>query len=107
LTYIVVRTTFILFQTMTVNSSKEITMKQLITIREANQHLSRYVDDVQDGAEIIITRRGLPVAKLSAFVESKELDDKQKDARKRSLARMRKGYPLGGTMPVRETLHER
>ena len=82
-------------------------MKQLITIREANQHLSRYVDDVQDGAEIIITRRGLPVAKLSAFVESTELDDKQKDERKRSLARMRKGYPLGGTMPIRETLHER
>ncbi|CAB1059900.1 hypothetical protein D1BOALGB6SA_4665 [Olavius sp. associated proteobacterium Delta 1] len=82
-------------------------MRQLITIREANQHLSRYVNDVQNGGEIIITRRGLPVAKLSAYVKSTELDEKQKDARKRSLARMRKGYPLGGIMQVRETLHER
>ena len=56
-------------------------MKQLITIREANQHLSRYVDDVQDGAEIIITRRGLPVAKLSAFVESTELESKLEEIR--------------------------
>lgn len=55
-------------------------MKQLITIREVNQHLSRYVDDVQSGGEIIITRRGLPVAKLSAFKKSAELDEKQKDA---------------------------
>jgi len=82
-------------------------MKQLITIREANQHLSRYINDVQNGAEIIITRRGLPVAKLSAIVKLTELDEKQKGARQRSLARMRKGYPLGGTMQVRETLHER
>ena len=82
-------------------------MKQLITIREANQHLSRYVNAVQNGGEIIITRRGLPVAKLSAVEESTELDDKQQDTRRRSLARMREGYPLGGTIQSRETLHER
>ena len=82
-------------------------MKQLINIREANQHLSRYIDAVQDGDEIIITRRGLPVAKLSAIVKSSELNDDQKAARRRSRARMRKGYSLGGEMPARETLHER
>jgi prevent-host-death family protein len=82
-------------------------MKQLINIREANQHLSRYIDAVQDGDEIIITRRGLPVAKLSAFAKSLELNDTQKAARQRSHARMRKGYSMGGKMPTRETLHER
>jgi prevent-host-death family protein len=82
-------------------------MKQLINIREANQHLSRYIDAVQDGDEIIITRRGLPVAKLSAFAKSLELNDAQKAARRRSRARMRKGYSMGGEMPKRETLHER
>ena len=82
-------------------------MKQLITIRQANPHLSRYISGVQNGCEIIITRRGLPVANFSAFIESSELNQKQKAARKRSLARMRKGYPLGGIMQVRETLHER
>jgi len=82
-------------------------MKQLINIREANQHLSHYFDAVQDGDEIIITRRGLPVAKLSAFSKSLELNETQKAARRRSRARMRKGYSLGGEMPERETLHER
>ena len=82
-------------------------MKQLINIREANQHLSRYIDAVQSGDEIIITRRGLPVARLTAFTNSSELNDRQKATRKRSHARMRKGYSLGGKMPIREALHER
>jgi prevent-host-death family protein len=82
-------------------------MKQLINIREANQHLSRYIDAVQNGDEIIITRRGLPVAKLAAYAKSLELSDTQKAARQRSRARMRKGYSMGGQMPVRETLHDR
>ncbi len=82
-------------------------MKQLINIREANQHLSRYIDAVQDGDEIIITRRGVPVAKLSAFAKSLELNDAQKAARRRCRARMREGYSLGGEMPRRETLYER
>ena len=82
-------------------------MKQLINIREANQHLSRYINAVQSGDEIIITRRGIPVAKLAAIAKSSELNDAQKAARKRSLARMRKGYSMGGQPPIRETLHER
>jgi prevent-host-death family protein len=82
-------------------------MKQLINIREANQHLSRYIDAVQNGDEIIITRRGLPVAKLAAYARSLELNDTQKAARKRSRARMRKGYSMGGQIPMQETLHER
>ena len=82
-------------------------MRQLINIREANQHLSRYIDAVQEGDEVIITRRGLPVAKLIAFEKTSELNAEQKAARKRCLARMRKGYSLGGRMPSREALHER
>jgi len=82
-------------------------MKQLINIREANQYLSRYIDAVLNGDEIIITRRGLPVAKLTAVTESSKLDNNQKAARKRSRARMQKGYSLGGQMPSREVLHER
>ena len=82
-------------------------MKQLINIREANQHLSRYINAVQSGDEIIITRRGIPVAKLAAIAKSSELNDTQKAARKRSLARMRKGYSMGGQSPMRETLYER
>ncbi len=82
-------------------------MKEFISIREANQHLSRYVDAVQDGGEIIITRRGTPVARLIGVLKSRELNETQEQARKRTLVRMRKGYSLGGHVPQREVLHER
>jgi prevent-host-death family protein len=82
-------------------------MKQLITIREANQHLSRYIDAVLQGEEIIITRRGLPVAKLTAIDQAPTLTSEQSEARNRTLTRMRAGYSLGGKFPERETLHER
>jgi prevent-host-death family protein len=82
-------------------------MKELISIREANQHLSRYVDAVQEGAEIIITRRGVPVARLVAIQKSRDLTESQEQARKRTLARMQKGYSLGGHAPQRDVLHER
>jgi prevent-host-death family protein len=82
-------------------------MKEQINIREANQHLSRYVDAVQEGAEIIITRRGVPVARLTGIQKSMGLTEAQEQARKRTLARMRKGYSLGGHMPRRDVLHER
>lgn len=82
-------------------------MKQLVNIREVNQHLSRYIDAVQDGGEIIITRRGQPVARLTGIQKPAELTESQKLARKRTLDRMRKGYSLGGQVPERNTLHER
>lgn len=82
-------------------------MKELISIREANQHLSRYVDALKDGREIVITRRGKPVAKLVGIGEANGLSAAQKGARNRTLARMRKGYSLGGHVVQRDALHER
>ena len=40
-----------------------------IGLREAKANLSRLVKEVQKGAEIILTDRGKPVAKLSPIVE--------------------------------------
>ena len=39
-------------------------MKQQISLREANQHFARYIEAVERGEEIIITRRGRPVARI-------------------------------------------
>ena len=39
-------------------------MKQQVSLREANQHFSRYIEAVERGEEIIITRRGKPIAKI-------------------------------------------
>jgi prevent-host-death family protein len=39
-------------------------MKQQVSLREANQHFSRYIEAVERGEEIVITRRGRPIAKI-------------------------------------------
>ncbi len=37
-----------------------------VGIRELKNHLSRYLNRVQDGEDVIVTDRGRPVARLSA-----------------------------------------
>jgi len=80
---------------------------QEISLREINQHFSRYMQAVEKGEEIIITRRGKPIAKLVAVAASRKLSDEQVSARKRLRKRMKKGFHLGGESFDREDLHER
>lgn len=82
-------------------------MEQQISLREANQHLSRYVKAVEKGAKILITYRGTPVARLVPVAKERKLSPEQQDALKRSVARMKRGYSLGGELPSRDKLHER
>lgn len=82
-------------------------MKEIINIREVSRNLFRYVDAVQEGAEFVITRRGVPVAKLVGIQKSRELTEAQLQALKRTRDRMRKGYSLGGHVPRRNGMHER
>jgi prevent-host-death family protein len=35
-----------------------------VGIRELREHLSRFIDDVRTGAELIVTDRGTPVARI-------------------------------------------
>ncbi|HHD57353.1 MAG TPA: type II toxin-antitoxin system prevent-host-death family antitoxin [Desulfobulbaceae bacterium] len=83
-------------------------MRQLASIREVNQHFSKFIHATEKGNEVIITRRGTPVACLIPFSTPwRKLDNKQDEARQRTLARMKKGYHLGGTRLTRDELHER
>ena len=80
---------------------------QEISLREMNQNFSRYMQAVEKGEEIIITRRGKPAAKLVAVSASKKLTKEQKAARVRTRKRMMQGYHLGGERLKREEIHER
>jgi prevent-host-death family protein len=82
-------------------------MQRQVPIREVNQHLSRYIEIAKKGEEIIITRRGKPVARLSAVKIEREFSEEQQQAIARSLSRMKKGYDLGGHAFDRDELHER
>ncbi len=82
-------------------------MLRQIPIREVNQHLSRYIKSAERGDDIIITKRGRPVARLSAIRDGRTLSETQEAALARSLARMQRGYDLGGCSLDRDALHER
>lgn len=82
-------------------------MQEQITLREANQYLSQYIEDVEQGVEIIITKRGKPVAKLVPISQKRELTAHQKQAWKRLLTNFTKGYHLGDQKFDREEAHER
>lgn len=82
-------------------------MPRQISLREANQHLSRLVRSVEAGEELVITRRGRPVARLVGVEEERRLTGEQEAALARSWKRMEHGYDLGGPMPSRDELHER
>jgi prevent-host-death family protein len=83
-------------------------MLQQVSLRGANQPLSRYVEMVEEGDEVVFTRRGQPVAKLLPIIQKKrQLTSRQQQALKHLLKHMRKGYNLGGEKFDREAAHER
>lgn len=82
-------------------------MQQQVPVREVNQYLSKYIEMVQSGEEVIITRRGKPVARLSAVDDERTLSEEQQQAYARIRERMNAGYDLGGAAFDRSELHER
>jgi prevent-host-death family protein len=83
-------------------------MSKTVTLREANQGFARYIREVEAGEEIIVTRSGTPVARISPVRQRKVLTPTQQAALERTEARMREGWPLGVEMPLnRDELHDR
>ena len=44
-----------------------------VGVRDLKNNLSRYLDRVQEGAEVIVTDRGRPIARLSALDQPTDL----------------------------------
>ncbi len=66
-----------------------------------------HVKTVEQGEELVITRRGKPVARLVPVAAQRQLSPEQLAALERTRKRMHRGYDLGGRMPSRDELHER
>ena len=77
-----------------------------VSAREANQQFSRLLGRVADGEEIVITRRGQPVATLSPY-RGRTMTAERKAAVERMLALMERGFPMGGIRATRDEMHER
>lgn len=79
-------------------------MKQQISLREANQRLSQYIEAVERGEEVIITRRGKPVARIVAVSRHRKPGPEQTQAWER-LKTSARNLRIG--RPKRDELHER
>jgi len=82
-------------------------MQDVVSIREANRHRSRYLERMEGGAEVVITRRREPIARLSPITDGTRLSNAQRAARERLRERMRRGDALCRLRADRDELDER
>jgi antitoxin (DNA-binding transcriptional repressor) of toxin-antitoxin stability system len=83
-------------------------MRYTIGLREANHHLAKHIKAVQEGHEVIITRRGRPVARLTREPgEDRTRDPEWQAAYDRMVKLMEVGLPLGGVRVERDEIYER
>jgi prevent-host-death family protein len=77
-----------------------------VSAREANQSFSRILSAAANGEEVVITRRGTPVAKLVP-VRDEAKAARREAAIRRMLEMLRKGVNLGGNAwPGREVIYD-
>ena len=82
-------------------------MATRISLRDANRRFAKLVRDVESGREFVVTRRGQAVARIVPPGQGRVLTAEQEAARKRSTARLAKGWPLGLGGSDRKKLHDR
>lgn len=78
-----------------------------IGLREMNQQFTEYMQMVEQGEEILVTRRGVPIAKVIPYAMKKSLSSEQVAAKKRCMARMRRGFKSKEKTFKRDDLYDR
>jgi len=83
-------------------------MQKTVTSREANQQFARILREVEAGAEIVVTRRGVPVARIAPARQDgvRRLTPEQEAAVERTRQRLKKGWPLGGAKFDRDEIYD-
>ena len=82
-------------------------MKQLVSLRDFNHHLTQYIHSVEQGNEVIVTRRGKPIVSVMPLKKVAQLTRQQQQARKNLSLIMKKGVSLKGETFNRDSIHER
>jgi prevent-host-death family protein len=82
-------------------------MKQLVSLRDFNHHLAQYIHSVEQGNEVIVTRRGKPIVAMTPLKKVVQLTRQQQQARKNLSSIMKEGLSLKGETFSRDSLHER
>ena len=79
-------------------------MQQQIGAFEAKTHFSRIIEEVEQGADYVITRRGKPVAKIIPFKQEGELTYQEAVAQLIEMRKLYRGEP--GSFNLREAIEE-
>jgi prevent-host-death family protein len=82
-------------------------MRQLVSLRDFNHHLAQYIHTVEQGNEVIVTRRGKPIVAMTPFKKVAQLNRQQQKSIKNLSLIMKKGVSLKGKTFNRNSLHER
>ncbi len=77
-----------------------------ISAREANQSFSKLLKRAEEGEEVVITRRGKPVARLVP-IRKDQTDKDRERAIVELMELLNSGLHLGGHKFTRDELHER
>lgn len=78
-----------------------------VSLMTANQQFSRLIREVERGEDIVITRRGRPIARLVPHREDKTADPEWVAAHARMMERLEDGAALGGLRIRRDELYDR
>jgi prevent-host-death family protein len=84
-------------------------MTETISARDANHHFSRLLREVEAGKEFVVTRNGVPVARIvpEGQPEGKRaLSPAQEEALAESMAWLGRGWPLGIDKLDRDELYD-
>jgi prevent-host-death family protein len=84
-------------------------MADIISACDANHHFARVLAEVAAGKECVVTRDGVPVARISperAPEGRRQLTQKQEQALADSLAWLRRGWKLGIARYHRDNLYD-
>jgi prevent-host-death family protein len=79
-----------------------------VSARQANQRFSELLSQVESGQEVLITKRGHPVAVLSPY-RAPAMTRERRKAIKRAVEVMAKGLPWGTALRTykRDEMHDR
>ncbi len=77
-----------------------------VSLMTANQEFSKLIREVERGEELVITRRGLPIARLLPHRDDQTVDPAWTAAYQRMMARLEEGASLGGLKVRREELYD-
>jgi prevent-host-death family protein len=79
-------------------------LNQQIGAFEAKTHFSQLINEVERGADYVVTRRGKPVAKIIPFEQKPEMTRQEAFEKLKEMRKLFRGEP--GSFNIREAIEE-